>query len=148
MRFRRIVSLVPALLLLLAGVARAQAPQGGPGGAAPAATVEQFLRLAAEKNYVQMGYVFGTSEGTILRRDPAPQVQRRMFAIASILENQRFVIRDEQAVPGRMGQAVQLTVQLTQRGRARDVPFVVVKSGNRWYVEQIDLEKITRPASS
>ncbi len=144
MRFRRIVSLVPVLLLLLASVGHAQAPQGGPGGTAPAATVERFLRLAADKNYAHMGYVFGTTEGAIVRRDPAPQVQRRMFAIASILENTRFVIRDEQAVPGRMGQAVQLTVQLTQRGRARDVPFVVVKSGDRWYVEQIDLEKVTR----
>ena len=145
MRSWRIASLVPALLMMAActGAAQGRAPSQ-PGGAAPAATVERFLRLAADKNYVQMGYVFGTREGPIIRRDPESQVQRRMFAIASILENQRFVIRGEQPIPGRIGEAVQLTVQITQRGQARDVPFVVVKGGDRWYVEQIDLEKITR----
>jgi DNA-binding cell septation regulator SpoVG len=142
LRSWRIASLVPALLLVLSSLP-ASAQDGG--GTAPASTVERFLRLAAEKNYVQMGEVFGTKDGAILRRDPAPQVQRRMFAIANILENQRFVIRDEQPIPGRIGEAVQLTVQITQRGRPRDVPFVVVKDArNRWYVEQVDLEKLTR----
>ncbi|HEX8695975.1 MAG TPA: hypothetical protein VF746_26405 [Longimicrobium sp.] len=122
---------------------RGSAP-GQPGGAAPAATVERFMRLVAEKNYVQMGNIFGTSQGPISQRDPQPEVQRRMYAIASILENQRFVIRGEQPIPGRIGEAVQLTVQVTQRGQARDVPFVVVKGGDRWYVEQIDLERVTR----
>ena len=142
MRSWRIVSLVPALLLVLSCLP-ARAQDGG--GTAPASTVERFLRLAAEKNYVQMGHVFGTRDGPIIQRDPAAQVQRRMFAIASILENQRFVIRDEQPIPGRIGEAVQLTVQVTQRGHPRDVPFVVVKDGhNRWFVEQVDLEKLTR----
>jgi hypothetical protein len=147
---RRILALVPALLLLAAcgggGGGRAgggPAPQGTPGGTAPAATVERFLRLAAEKNYAQMGYVFGTAEGAIASRDPAPQVERRMYALASVLENQRFVIRGEQPVPGRSGTAVDVDVVLTQRTGVHSVPFTVVRAGDRWFVEKVDLEKIT-----
>jgi hypothetical protein len=148
LRIQRIFALVPVLLLLAAcggggGGGAAPQPKSEPGGPAPAATVERFLRLAAEKDYAEMGYVFGTAEGPILRRDPARQVERRMFALATVLENERYVIRDEAPIPGRSGEAVQLNVQLTQRGQQRVVPFVVVRSGGRWFVEIIDVEKIT-----
>lgn len=145
MRTWRSLSLVPALLVLMAcsGTAQTARPAGTPGGAAPAATVEAFLQLAAQKNYAQMGYLFGTREGAIINRDREAQVERRMYTIATILENQRFVIRDQSAIPGR-SDAVQLNVQLTQRGQTVDVPFVLVRSGDRWFVEQIDLERITK----
>ncbi|HEX8245727.1 MAG TPA: hypothetical protein VF541_19600, partial [Longimicrobium sp.] len=78
-------------------------------------------------------------------RDPGPQVERRMFAIANILQHERFVIRAEQPIPGRGPDAAQLTVQITQEGRAMDVPFVVVRTpAGAWLVEQVDLEAVTR----
>ncbi len=149
MQLRRILALVPALLLLAAcggagGRTASPAPQGAPGGTAPSAAVERFLRLASEKSYAQMGYVFGTREGPISGRDPGPQVERRMFALAGLLENQRFVIRGEQPVPGRSNEAVDVDVVLTQRDAVRSVPFTVVRSGDRWFIEKIDLERITR----
>jgi len=142
---KRSISLVAALLALAActGGGRTTAQTGQPGGSAPAATVERFLQLVGQKNYVQMGYVFGNSEGPIIERDERRQVERRMFAIAGILQNDRFVIRDQSQIPGRP-EAVQFNVQLTQRGQAYDVPFVVVRSGERWFVEQVDLERLTR----
>jgi hypothetical protein len=141
----RTVSLVFVLLLLGAGTAAAQRRGAAqPGGDAPAATVERFLRAAAEKDYAQMGQVFGTKDGPISRRDSRQNVERRMYAIATIIENQRFVIRDQGQIPGRGGEAMQLNVQLTQRGKTQDVPFVVVRSGQRWFVEQVELERVTR----
>lgn len=113
--------------------------------ASPAEVVEQFMRLATAKNYGQMGYVFGTRDGAIIHHEPQPSVERRMFAIASILQNDRFVIRSQNAIPGRPeADAVQLTVQVTQGGQSRDVPFVAVRSRTGWLVEQIDLERLTR----
>jgi hypothetical protein len=144
---RRLLALTFALFLLAGcgGGGRGMAPpRGGPGGTAPASTVERFLRLAAAKEYGQMGYVFGTAQGSIAQRDAAPTVERRMFALATILEHDRFAIREEQPIPGRTGQAVQVNVQLTRGRQARTVPFVVVRGGDRWYVEQVDLEKVTR----
>ena len=121
-------------------------PQDLPGGVAPAPTVERFLRLAAEKQYLEMGYVFGTRDGPIALRDPAASVERRMYLLANILENERFAIRDQAPIPGRTGEAVQLNVELTQRGRAVVVPFVVVRHEGRWLVEIVDVQKITAGA--
>lgn len=124
-----------------------QAPRGGPGGAAPSATVEQVLRLAGRKQYLDMGWLFGTVEGgAIMGRDPRADVERRMFALASVLENQQFVIRDEQPIPGSVGQSVRITVQLNQRGRTTNVPFVTVRGpGDRWFIEQVDVQAVTSP---
>jgi len=112
--------------------------------AAPADAVERFMRLLAAKDYLAMGHLFGTAEGPITSRDPQQQVERRMFAIANILANDRFVIRGGQGIPGRGPEVTQLTVQITHQGQVKDVPFVVVRTANGWLVEQIDLQAVTR----
>ena len=102
------------------------------------------MRLIAAKDYIGMGRLFGTAEGPITNRDPQQQVERRMYAIANILANDRFVIRGGQGIPGRGPEVTQLTVQITHQGQAKDVPFVVVRTANGWLVEQIDLQAVTR----
>lgn len=112
---------------------------------APAEAVERFMRLVGTKNYVQMGYLFGTREGPIIRRDPEAQVERRMYAIADILQNDRFVIRGQQPIPGRGPEATQLDVLVTHQGTPIPVPFIVVQTPQgEWLIEQIDLERITK----
>lgn len=149
MHLRRILALLPLVLVLAAcggggGGGGAPAPRNTPGGMAPAATVERFLRLAADKEYMEMGYVFGTREGPVIQRDPARQVERRMFALAALLVNERFSIRGEENIPGRAGEAIQVNVQLVQRGQQKNVPFTVIRAGDRWFVEKVDVEQITR----
>lgn len=153
---RRSLSVLSALFLLLVTACGAQQaapsstpgqpPRGGPGGAAPSTTVEQFLRLAARKQYLDMGWLFGTTQGAIMSRDPRADVERRMFALASVLENREFTIRDEAPIPGSVGQSVRLTVQLQTRGGTMNVPFVTVRGpGERWFIEQIDVQAVTSP---
>ena len=144
MQLRRIVTLAILVLLAACGGGRGNAPPGPTGAAAPAAAVERFLRLVDAKNYREMGLVFGTKEGTIYRLDPARHVEQRMFAIAEILKHERFAIVNEEQIPGRMGEAVRMTVNITNRGQRKAVPFTVVRSGTAWLVEQVDLERITR----
>ncbi|HET7462179.1 MAG TPA: hypothetical protein VFJ82_13060 [Longimicrobium sp.] len=147
----RTLTLASALVLAAAAAPSLHAQHGTPATAVrPAASatevVERFMQLATAKNYGQMGYVFGTRDGAIIAREPQPNVERRMFAIASILQNDRFVIRGQNSIPGRPeADAVQLTVQVTQGGQSKDVPFVAVRTthGN-WLVEQIDLERLTK----
>jgi hypothetical protein len=143
---------LPALLLVAVvaacggGATTGPAPIAAPAPAAgPAEVVERFLRLAASRSYLQMGQLFGTLEGPITNRDPASQVERRMYAIADILQNERFVVRGQQAIPGRGAEATQLTVQITRHGETKDVPFVAVHTnGGLWLVEQVDLQALTR----
>ena len=155
MRPRRIRSLPAVLLLALAacgGNAATTAPPSGPApqpmpaaATGPAAAVEGFLAQAAARNYMGMAQLFGTVEGPISSHEPGPQVERRMYAIANIVHNDRFMIRGQQNIPGRGPEALQLTVSITQGGQTKDVPFVVVRSNaGNWRVEQIDLQVLTR----
>lgn len=139
----RIFTLALVGTLMACGGAVMGRSTGAPGGPVPAAAVERFMRLVEAKNYREMGEVFGNAEGPVIRRDPVADVELRMYAMASILEHERFVVRAEQPVPGRIGSAVRLMVDITQRGQTRQVPFVAVRSGDRWLVEQVDLERIT-----
>jgi hypothetical protein len=147
----RTLTLASALVVAVAAAPSLHAQRETPAPAmrpstSPSEVVERFMQLATAKNYGQMGYAFGTREGAILSREPQPSVERRMYAIATILQNDRYVIRDQSPIPGRNeADAVQLTVQVTQGGQSRDVPFVAVRTtrGN-WLVEQIDLERLTK----
>jgi hypothetical protein len=144
---RRILSLVSLFVLSTAGMAAAQTRAAAPnGGSAPAAAVERLMRLAESRSYREMGSVFGTASGPVSQQWPIGEVEQRMYAIASILQNERFVIRGEQPVPGRLGTAVRLMVEIKQPNKRSptQVPFTVVRSGDVWLVEQIELERLTR----
>lgn len=152
---RRLVSLLPLALLLVlpacgGGAASSggavSAPRAGAGASAPSAAVEQFLRLAGRKQYLEMGWVFGTAAGPVMQRDPARDVERRMYGLASVLENTGFTILNEQPIPGTVGQGVRLTAQIRKGNQGFNVPFTTVKGpGERWFVETVGLEAITAP---
>lgn len=138
--------LIPVLLLALsAGCAGGmRPPEEGAGAPAPAAAVERFLRLARDKAYVQLGWIFGTPQGPVIQQWPRPEVEKRMYAIASVLEHDSHVVGAGSPVPGRIGNAVRFNVRLTRAGGSYDVPFIAVRGpGERWFVEQVAVESIT-----
>lgn len=146
MRALRLSPLPLLALLLLTACATAAAPaaKSTPGAPAPSAAVERFLQLARDKDYAEMGYLFGTAEGPVMRRDPAPQVERRMYGIATVIRNEGYTIRGEEPIPGRLGAAVRVNVQLRQGNRRPNVPFVAVRGpDSRWFVEQVALDAVT-----
>lgn len=145
MRFSYISRITPVVLLFLAACATSlPEPRSTPGGPTATVAVQRFLQLASVEDYVEMGYIFGTEDGPIIRRDPPSDVERRMYAISNILQHEQFVIGPESPVPGRTGEAVRLEVHLTKRGAEYEVPFVSVRGpDNRWFVEQVDLTAIT-----
>jgi hypothetical protein len=141
-----VIRALPLVLVLVAAACGASVPTpaAGPGAHAPADAVERFLRSAAAPDYLEMGWVFGTEKGPIIRRDPPRDVEKRMHAVARILENEQFTIRAPSPVPGRIGTALRLDVALTKRGREYVVPFTVVRGpGQRWFVEDVKLDVIT-----
>lgn len=140
----RPLRLLPVLFLLAGCASTAPPPQSTPGAPAAPAAVERFLQAAAAKDYVEMGWSFGTHEGSIFRRDPPADVERRMYALATVLQHDAVEIRDQAPVAGRTGDAVRLLVRLNNAGRRYDVPFTAVRGPEgRWFVEQVDVEAVT-----
>lgn len=121
-----------------------QPPAGGAGAPAPASAVERFLQLAEEGEYLQMGWYFGTSDGPVLQRDDPSEVEKRMYALATVLDNDGFVVGSPSAVPGRIGAAQSFAVRLQRGNRQLQLPVVAVRGpGGRWLVESVDLQAIT-----
>jgi hypothetical protein len=144
---QRVFSRLPILVVLVALAACAaglRPPPEGAGAPAPGAAVERFLQLAGEQEYLQMGWYFGTSEGPVNGRDAPADVEKRMYALATVLQNQGYVVGNGVSVPGRVGAAQRFNVRLMRNGREQQVPITTVRGpGERWLVEQIDVQSIT-----
>jgi hypothetical protein len=143
-RRKQLTATFAGLLLLVGCGGGLRPPSGIAGAPAAPAAVERFLQLAAERNYSGMGWVFGTVEGPIMARDPAGEVEQRMYAIATLLEYDSFAVGSGSPVPGRTGDALQFNVVLTRGGDTLDVPFTTVRGpDSRWFVEQLSVESLT-----
>lgn len=148
------LAIAPAVTALLAATLIAACSSTPSGGGqivtssavpqvAPALTVERFLRAANANDLRTMASLFGTVEGPIIDRDPPRDVERRMFAIASVLHHNDFELRGERIVPGRLGQAVELLVNVDTDDRSAIIPFIVVQTEtDSWLIEQIDLDPL------
>ena len=120
-------------------------PATGVGATAPASAVEQFIGMAAQQRYTEMGYVFGTARGPLAEQQAPDRVTRRMQALANVLRHESFAMTGVVPVSGRP-EARLVTVQLRQGRRIVDVPFTVVQGpGGRWLVEVVDVEAAMQP---
>lgn len=141
MRAKLLIGFVFMLSACATYVPRAE---GAPGAPAAQAAVERFLLESTEKDYVQMGWLFGTTDGPIIERDPVSDVERRMYAIANVLTHTSYSVDRQYPVPGRIGEAIRFDVQLMRGEREYLVPFTVVQGPEgRWFVEQVDIEAVT-----
>ncbi len=128
---------------------------GAAAGLAPQLAVESFLRAAncvasasctsKARDLDTMTHLFGTRDGSILERDSRADVEKRMYALASLLQSEDYQVQGQNIVPGRVGEAVQLLVRLKQNGRAISLPITMVHAhGGDWLVEQIDMGPLTQ----
>lgn len=127
----------------------------GGTGVAPQLAVETFLRaancVASERcgskpqDLATMCRLFGTKDGSVLNVDSRDQVEKRMYALASLLQSDDYQVVGQNIVPGRVGEALDLMVRLSQNGKQYTVPVTVVhdRAGN-WLVERIDMAPLTQ----
>jgi hypothetical protein len=110
---------------------------------APVLSVERFLQAVNAEDIESMGRLFGNSEG------PATgdrlQLQTELALISQILRHEDYQVVSDRRAFGRAAQTHRIGVNLTIDGEViRDVAFLVVQaSGGRWFVECVDLEKVT-----
>lgn len=104
------------------------------------------MKLIESKEYDQMGWLFGNHGGSIYAVDPPNEVERRMYALATVLRHRTYRIGTQAQVPGRSGAAVRMIVNLETERNRFEVPFIVVRGPeSRWFIEQIGVEAVTDP---
>lgn len=111
---------------------------------APVLSVERFLQAANAEDLDAMGRLFGTADGPV-KGEPL-QLERELALISQILRHQDYEVVSERREFGKENVTHRIGVNLTIDGRVvQDVGFSVVQSeGGRWFVEIVELEKITR----
>lgn len=135
------------VLTLAAGACTTQRAANGSSdamaGMAPMLSVERFLQAANARDFEAMGQLFGTADGPVDR--DAQELELQMATMAEILRHQDYQIVSEQRAPGRENPTNRIGVNMRKNDQTiRDVGFFVVQTADgRWFVEQIELEKIT-----
>ena len=134
------------LLLVAASTActtRTSSASGSMAGMAPMLSVERFLQAANARDFDAMASLFGTADGPVKR--PAHELELQMATVAEILNHEDYQIVSERRAPGRVNPTNRIGVNILKEGQMiRDVGFMVVQTDDgRWFVESIDLEKIT-----
>ncbi len=131
----------------------------------PEDAVARFLGAVARDDHAAMARHFGTRDGPFgetgggvgcaLRRlgswvgigDRCPtraEIETRMALVARILAHDSYRIGGSAGVVGRGTTARRILVELADAaGRAVAVPFVVVKAGGGWLVEEVGLGAIS-----
>jgi len=110
---------------------------------APLLSVERFLQAVNAEDLEAMGRIFGTATGPV-QGEPL-QLERELALIAAILQHQDYRVVSDRRVFGRTNLTHRVGVDLTIDGeRIPDVAFMAVQSSDgRWFVECVDLEKVT-----
>ena len=118
-------------------------PTSEMAGMAPSLSVERFLQAVNARDYASMAGLFGTVEGPI--EGDRAELEVRMDLMAQVLRHDDYRIVSQSTVPGRATSTTRIGVDLTVGQRiVPDVEFLVVRStGDRWLIEQVDLEAVT-----
>lgn len=119
---------------------------GNAMGVAPMLSVERFLQAVNAEDLTAMGRIFGTADGPA-KGEPL-QLERELALISQILRHQDYRVVSDRRAYGRVNLTHRVGVNLTIQGRrVDDVAFMVVQSDQgQWYVECVDLEKVTSGA--
>jgi hypothetical protein len=160
-------ALVIGISLLVLGGCTSRTASSAPAAAvAPQLSVERFLQAVNARDLPAMSKIFGTAKGPIGDTGSSfgcfwkkigaafggrscskwTEVELRMDAIAQILGHENYRLSSEISVAGRRNRTIRVGVDLElPDGRsADDVGFVVVLAGEgRWFIERIELDKVT-----
>ncbi len=112
------------------------------GALSAESAVSQFLDAAKRNDYRLMARLFGTREGPAERDLGRVEVEQRMFILASLLRHESYALRSVGISEAEGKQRILAEMTGTRNGAVR-VPFVLVSSGGRWFVEQIVTDDLT-----
>lgn len=143
-------------LLLLLGVASCASAghdlSGDPanyGSPTAEMAVRRFFNGVNAQEYMAMGRQFGTREGPAEARLGTTNLEQRMVVLAGLLQHEDYTLRREDlAQLGPRRDRYVATLTGTREGQV-SLPVVAAQTeSGRWYVERIEVDALTRAASS
>lgn len=134
-----------ALVLLLSACASGGAPPAGAvyGSATAQQAVQDFLEAAKRDDYRTMGQLFGTENGPAEKKLGRTEVEQRMFVLAAFLEHRAFAVRRSGLTEGPNRIRFLADLAGTRNGDVT-VPIIAVAHRDRWYVERVVTDPLTR----
>jgi hypothetical protein len=133
----------------LALLALAACGGGGSSGSVapvktPAGVVESFMQAVADSNLSRMAQLWGSSGGPAAKTKQPADYEKRITVMQAYLRNESHTVLPAPE-PGSEDRQ-DLQVEIRRELCTWTVPFTVVKVGESWLVNQVDLTKAGNPA--
>lgn len=110
----------------------------------PEAAVKNFMQAIADSNITRMSQLWGTAKGPAGQTKKPDDYEKRMVITQLYLRGAPYrIIRVDPVTADPTRQVV--TIDLNRGECTKTVPVTVVKSGNDWIVNQIDLNLAGTP---
>ncbi len=128
------------LLLPLAAACATLRGGSNAGAESPTAAIQRFLDAAKRRDLAAMEQVWGTANGAASKTMPRKELERRELIMMQCLHHEKATLGVAGPdVGGRLKVPVQLTVGVQ---RAAPMFTVVPAMGNRWFVENFDIDEL------
>lgn len=103
-----------------------------------------FLDAVATDDYPRMWRVFGTESGPAVENFGIPEIEARMIVLARLLKNDGYELRVANMAsygPDRI--RYEARMEGTRKGSVTVPILTVPADGDRWFVEQLDMDALT-----
>ncbi len=100
--------------------------------------VQDFMRAVSDSNVAKMAQLWGSAKGAAAVTHEPSDYERRIVVIQAYLRGASYRIMSNDAAMGQADRRL-LQVELKREHCDKVVPFTVVRSGNAWIINQIDL---------
>ncbi len=133
------VALLLLLPLVAAGASRSAAAQTT-GAESPSAAIQRFLAAARVKDLPKMADMWGTAKGPAGKNMSKRELERRELIMIQCLPHEQVTVGAP--APSEAGR-LRIPVELTLRTQKAKPVFTVVRGpGNRWYVENFEIDQL------
>lgn len=114
-----------------------------PAPAEPEAAARQFLDAVRANSVTAMGQIWGTERGPAVAWMERSEMEQRLTVMQRFLRHDRFdIVRGNE---GMSSAGYVVRVRLYRNGCTPVVPFTMVRYGQGWLVQQVDLQAAGNP---
>jgi len=127
------------LLAACGGSSRALAPES------PEAAVRGFMNAVRTGSLAAMGDLWGSARGPAGRYMPAQELEQRLIVMRTYLAHEQFEVLPPSVEAQRLADQRVIEVRLQRKGCTPVVPFTMVRYGDGWLIERVDLAAAGNP---